>query len=159
MLASMVNCQAARLICLLWAPPAPTSLSGPCGSATLGGSALIALHFKVMHTPPPGWRAGIILHPTSLPGPYGTGEIGKEAYRFVDWLVSAGQQIWQVLPLVPPEEQFWSPYSGQLRHTQGVCQTGATLVSSEERLLCVSPDTVQGFVFLSCWLDSTSMQV
>lgn len=61
---------------------------------------------------PKGRKGGIILHPTSLPGPYGTGEIGKEAYRFVDWLVSAGQQIWQVLPLVPPEEQFWSPYSG-----------------------------------------------
>jgi 4-alpha-glucanotransferase len=57
-------------------------------------------------------RAGVILHPTSLPGPYGTGEIGKEAYRFVDWMVSAKLGMWQVLPLVPPETQFWSPYSG-----------------------------------------------
>jgi 4-alpha-glucanotransferase len=38
-------------------------------------------------------RAGIILHPTSLPGQYGTGEIGEEAFYFVDWLVSAGMQV------------------------------------------------------------------
>ena len=37
--------------------------------------------------------AGVILHPTSLPGPYGIGEIGKEAFRFVDWLESAGAQV------------------------------------------------------------------
>ncbi|KAK9867464.1 hypothetical protein WJX84_001533, partial [Apatococcus fuscideae] len=61
---------------------------------------------------PKNRRSGVILHPTSLPGPYGTGEIGQEAYRFVDWLASAGMQIWQVLPLGPPETQFWSPYSG-----------------------------------------------
>ena len=35
----------------------------------------------------------MILHPTSLPGPYGSGEIGSEAFRFVDWLVSAGMQV------------------------------------------------------------------
>ena len=41
-------------------------------------------------------RAGVILHPTSLPGPYGIGEIGEHAYAFVDWLQSAGMQAWQV---------------------------------------------------------------
>eukprot|EP00192_Tetraselmis_astigmatica_P008779 CAMPEP_0117671382 /NCGR_PEP_ID=MMETSP0804-20121206/13302_1 /TAXON_ID=1074897 /ORGANISM="Tetraselmis astigmatica, Strain CCMP880" /LENGTH=620 /DNA_ID=CAMNT_0005479835 /DNA_START=81 /DNA_END=1943 /DNA_ORIENTATION=+ len=56
-------------------------------------------------------QAGIILHPTSLPGAYGTGEIGKYAMAFVDWAASAGFTLWQVLPLVPPEEEFWSPYS------------------------------------------------
>lgn len=56
---------------------------------------------------------GVILHPTSLPGPYGTGEIGKEAFKFVDWIASTGMQLWQVLPLVPPEEQYWSPYAGE----------------------------------------------
>lgn len=45
--------------------------------------------------------AGILLHPTSLPGDNGIGEIGHEALHFVDWLVSAGQSIWQVLPLGP----------------------------------------------------------
>ena len=43
--------------------------------------------------------SGILLHPTSLPGAFGAGDFGAEAYRFVDWLVSAGQSYWQVLPL------------------------------------------------------------
>jgi 4-alpha-glucanotransferase len=38
----------------------------------------------------------VILHPTSLPGPYGIGELGQEAFRFIDWLHSAGMQCWQV---------------------------------------------------------------
>src|SRR5690349_4813493 len=45
--------------------------------------------------------SGILLHPTSLPGPFGIGEIGPEAYRFADFLQSAGMKIWQVLPLNP----------------------------------------------------------
>ncbi len=43
--------------------------------------------------------SGILLHPTSLPGPFGAGDLGTNAYLFVDWLVSAGQRFWQVLPL------------------------------------------------------------
>ena len=47
-----------------------------------------------------GARAsGILLHPTSLPGP-GVGDLGEQAFRFVDWLVRAEQSLWQVLPLV-----------------------------------------------------------
>ena len=45
--------------------------------------------------------AGILLHPTSLPGPNGIGELGPEAHRFVDVLADAGISIWQVLPLSP----------------------------------------------------------
>jgi 4-alpha-glucanotransferase len=45
--------------------------------------------------------SGIILHPTSLPGRYGIGELGPEAYRFLDFLGEARQKIWQVLPLGP----------------------------------------------------------
>lgn len=45
--------------------------------------------------------SGILLHPTSLPGPHGIGDFGPEAYRFVDFLQSAGQKLWQVLPLNP----------------------------------------------------------
>ena len=45
--------------------------------------------------------SGILLHPTSLPGPYGIGELGPEAYRFADFLRDSGQRIWQVLPLGP----------------------------------------------------------
>ena len=43
--------------------------------------------------------SGILLHPTSLPGPCGSGDLGGAAYHFVDWLVSAGQTLWQILPL------------------------------------------------------------
>ncbi|CAM2064595.1 4-alpha-glucanotransferase [Sulfidibacter corallicola] len=46
-------------------------------------------------------QSGIVLHPTSLPGPYGIGEIGTEAFAFVDALAEMGQRLWQVLPLGP----------------------------------------------------------
>src|SRR6185295_16848255 len=46
-------------------------------------------------------RSGVLLHPTSLPGPYGIGDLGPEAYKFADFLVEAGQSLWQVLPLGP----------------------------------------------------------
>ena len=45
--------------------------------------------------------SGILLHPTCLPGPYGIGDLGPAAYRFLDSLASAGQSLWQVLPLGP----------------------------------------------------------
>ena len=45
--------------------------------------------------------AGILLHPTSLPGRYGIGDLGVEAYQFIDWLKSAGMHLWQILPLGP----------------------------------------------------------
>ena len=46
-------------------------------------------------------ESGILMHITSLPGPYGIGTMGKNAYRFVDFLESAGQRYWQILPLTP----------------------------------------------------------
>ncbi|MCC7003447.1 MAG: 4-alpha-glucanotransferase [Gemmatimonadaceae bacterium] len=45
--------------------------------------------------------AGILLHPTSLPGPNGIGELGPDAFRFVDTLAAAGMKLWQMLPLGP----------------------------------------------------------
>ncbi|GAB6281974.1 MAG: 4-alpha-glucanotransferase [Ignavibacterium sp.] len=45
--------------------------------------------------------AGILLHPTSLPGKFGIGDLGPNAYKFIDFLESAGQTLWQVLPLGP----------------------------------------------------------
>lgn len=54
--------------------------------------------------------AGILLHPTSLPG-RGVGDAGEEARRFVEWLAGAEQSVWQVLPLVPVDEGG-SPYNG-----------------------------------------------
>lgn len=43
--------------------------------------------------------SGVLLHPTSLPGPHGSGDLGASSYHFIDWLVTAGQKLWQVLPL------------------------------------------------------------
>ncbi len=54
--------------------------------------------------------AGILLHPTSLPGRYGAGDLGPEVDRFLDWARDAGQSWWQVLPLGPPGGHG-APYS------------------------------------------------
>jgi 4-alpha-glucanotransferase len=43
--------------------------------------------------------SGVLLHPTSLPGPHGSGDLGPGAYHFVDWLVTGAQTLWQILPL------------------------------------------------------------
>jgi 4-alpha-glucanotransferase len=45
--------------------------------------------------------SGVLLHPTSLPGRYGIGELGREAFEFLDFLKAAGQSLWQVLPISP----------------------------------------------------------
>ncbi len=45
--------------------------------------------------------SGILLHPTSLAGEFGIGDLGPEAFRFVDFLVRSGQTYWQILPLAP----------------------------------------------------------
>ena len=46
-------------------------------------------------------ESGILMHITSLPSPYGVGTMGKEAYRFLDFLEKSGQAYWQILPLTP----------------------------------------------------------
>lgn len=53
--------------------------------------------------------SGILLHPTSLPGPRASGDLGADAVRFVDFLAEAGQTVWQVLPLGPTHDGG-SPY-------------------------------------------------
>ena len=45
--------------------------------------------------------SGLLLHPTSLPGPFACGDLGPSAHAFVDFLADAGQSLWQVLPLGP----------------------------------------------------------
>lgn len=55
--------------------------------------------------------SGILLHPTSLPSPYGIGDLGKEAYEFIDFLQESGQHLWQTLPLTPTGFGD-SPYQG-----------------------------------------------
>ena len=60
----------------------------------------------VKRNPPSGRMAGIVMHPTSLDGAYGTGDLGAACYEFVDWLASAGMKAWQArtspscLPLI-----------------------------------------------------------
>jgi 4-alpha-glucanotransferase len=46
-------------------------------------------------------KSGVLLHPTSLPGPWGIGDLGEEAMSFLRWLELAGQSLWQILPLGP----------------------------------------------------------
>jgi 4-alpha-glucanotransferase len=73
----------------------------------------------ISHLPlkPPTLRtraAGVLLHPTSLPGPFGGGDCGPEAYRFADTLAAAGLRWWQMLPITPPgPAPEFSPYSSQ----------------------------------------------
>lgn len=57
-------------------------------------------------------NAGILAHITSLPGNYGTGDLGYEAYEFADILNDSGQSFWQILPFNPTEKGYgYSPYS------------------------------------------------
>src|SRR4030095_569199 len=72
--------------------------------------------------------SGILLHPTSLPGPYGIGDLGPQAYTFIDFLVAAGQGLWQVLPLGPTGYGD-SPYACYSAFA------GNTLLVSPEKLI------------------------
>ena len=55
-------------------------------------------------------NSGILLHPTALPSKYGIGDLGPEAYKFADKLVTMGQSYWQILPIGPTDSSN-SPYS------------------------------------------------
>src|SRR5215212_7250706 len=54
-----------------------------------------------MTTPEPPRSSGVLLHPTSLPGPFGIGDLGPTAYRWVETLAAMRQSWWQILPLGP----------------------------------------------------------
>jgi 4-alpha-glucanotransferase len=77
------------------------------------GERLVASYGVVGKNPDTGRTAGIVMHPTSLPGAYGTGDLSTACFAFIDWLADAGMKAWQVLPLVPPDTEYFSPYSGQ----------------------------------------------
>ena len=72
--------------------------------------------------------SGILLHPTSLPGSYGVGDLGGAAYEFIDFLAASGQSLWQVLPLGPTGYGD-SPYQSFSAFA------GNTLLVSPERLI------------------------
>ena len=71
--------------------------------------------------------SGVLLHPTSLPSPFGIGDLGDDAYRFVDFLHSSGQKLWQILPLGPTGHGN-SPYASYSAFA------GNTLLISLERI-------------------------
>lgn len=73
-------------------------------------------------------RSGVLLHPTSLPGPGPCGDLGEGALRFLDWLAEAGCTLWQTLPLNPPGGGF-SPYGSPSSFA------GATHLISLDRLV------------------------
>ena len=56
--------------------------------------------------------SGVLMHITSLPGPHGSGDLGPDAHRFIDFLAAAGQSWWQMLP-VGPTGYGGSPYSAE----------------------------------------------
>lgn len=73
--------------------------------------------------------SGILLHITSLPSPFGIGDIGPEAYEFIDFLEASGNRYWQVLPLTPTNAAYsHSPYSSDSAFA------GNTLLISPELL-------------------------
>ncbi len=72
--------------------------------------------------------SGLLLHPTSLPGRFGIGDLGAEAYRFADFLAASGQTFWQIMPLGPTGYGD-SPYSAFSAFA------GNTLLVSPERLV------------------------
>src|ERR1700716_3212859 len=59
-------------------------------------------HTSSPNAPKPSRTSGVLLHPTSLPGRFGIGDLGDELLSFLDWAQSAGMRIWQVLPLNVP---------------------------------------------------------
>lgn len=72
--------------------------------------------------------SGVLLHPTSLPGPFGIGDLGPQAYAFADFLVAGKQSLWQVLPLGPTGYGD-SPYACYSAFA------GNTLLISSEKLV------------------------
>ena len=90
--------------------------------------------------------SGVLLHITSLPGVHGSGDLGAEAYHFVDWLVSAGQRLWQILPLSPVGTGN-SPY-----HSPSTFAANPLLVDLDELVRCgwLQARTDQVFVAGHC---------
>jgi len=93
--------------------------------------------------------AGILLHPTSLPGRFGIGDLGPGAHRWIEFLAAAGQKRWQVLPLTPtgygdsPYQSF-SSFAGNplLVSPEALYEDGLLGAEDLERLPAFRPDRV-----------------
>lgn len=75
-------------------------------------------------------RVGVLLHPTSLPGGEELGELGPDAFRFVDFLVAANVTVWQVLPLGPTHTDL-SPYMSPSLHAGNTRMISLELLHQE----------------------------
>lgn len=92
--------------------------------------------------------SGILLHPTSLPSPYGIGDLGRSAYQFADFLSQAGQHLWQLLPLThtgfgdSPYQSF-SAFAGQPLLISPDHLKELSLVSDSDLSSCPASDPAQ----------------
>ena len=94
-------------------------------------------------------KSGILMHISSLPGPYGIGSMGKRAYEFVDFLARSGQSYWQLLPLCPtgygdsPYQSF-STFAGNpyLIDLQALVEKGLLTEAEVEAVDWGDPDRV-----------------
>jgi len=99
-----------------------------------------------MPNQPPAWRhnfarrsSGILLHLTSLPGDHGSGDLGPEAHRFLEFLERAGQSWWQMLPIGPPgHAPAFSPYDSASAFAGSPWLVSLTALAREG--LLASPD-------------------
>ena len=89
--------------------PKPDCLFECSESLTVTGPGVTVLCEKTEHLPR---RSGLIMHVTSLAGPFGSGDFGKGARDFIDWMKRGNQKLWQVLPLTVTGEGN-SPYMGE----------------------------------------------
>jgi 4-alpha-glucanotransferase len=89
--------------------------------------------------------SGILMHVTSLPGPHGSGDLGAEAHRFVDFLASAGQSWWQMLPVGPPgRAPGFSPYDSSSAFAGNPWLVSLELLASAGRLAVEDVAPVRG---------------
>ncbi len=80
-------------------------------------------------------RAGILLHPSSLPSNYGIGDIGPISLAFIDFLAESGHTVWQVLPLGPVDEEG-SPYAGNSAFAGNVLLLSPDALCEDGLLTC-----------------------
>lgn len=101
-------------------------------------------------------RAGILLHITSLPGPAQCGDLGADAYRFVDFIHKTGFTVWQILP-VGPTQTDGSPYQSSSIHAGNprLINVGAladqTLLPSEFALNVQITDADKKQLLIRAW--------
>ena len=93
-------------------------------------------------------RAGVLLHPTSLPGPGEQGRIGAAAHHFLDWLHAGGLTVWQVLPLAPVHADR-SPYHALSTHAGEPALVSRAAAAAEG----LGPEADDGAPPDADWLD------